>query len=316
MSEPVVKYEGRVDQCPICSEQPINASPVGKTDTIQIICPRCGEYEITHQAQVNLKTTQMTQRQRANMSSWLYENQRYRITTENLDALTILKAPSFHDRADRLLLAIEKDTEFAGQYIGKKKYWISCTWCSNEEELKETLEYLQSTQRLLPQRVISGRGAEFKITPEGWARLEQLRKINADSEQCFVAMWFDDSMNPIYDDVIAKAVRGAGYRPHRVDKREHNEKIDDEIIAQIRRSRFIVADFTGHRGGVYYEAGFAKGLGLEVIWACRKDEIEKLHFDIRQYNCIDWEADKLSDFMKRLTNRIESVLGRGTYKDS
>ncbi|MFC1886373.1 hypothetical protein ACFLZM_04890, partial [Thermodesulfobacteriota bacterium] len=77
---------------------------------------------------------------------------------------------------------------------------------------------------------------------------------------------------------------------------QFNGKIDDEIIAQIRRSRFIVADFTGHRGGVYYEAGFAKGLGLEVIWTCNKNDIDKLHFDIRQYNCIDWDwdADKLT----------------------
>jgi nucleoside 2-deoxyribosyltransferase len=154
---------------------------------------------------------------------------------------------------------------------------------------------------------------EFKVLPAGWAHLEELRKVSVNSEQCFVAMWFDEQMNKIYDEIITKAVLDAGYRPHRVDKREHNDQIDDEIIAQIRRSRFIVADFTGLRGGVYYEAGFAKGLGLEVVWTCRKDYIKDLHFDIRQYNCIVWEEDKLSDFMKRLTNRIESVLGRGKY---
>lgn len=127
-------------------------------------------------------------------------------------------------------------------------------------------------------------------------------------------MWFDDKMKQIYDEAFTKAIREAGYKPHRVDQREYNDKIDDEIIAQIRRSRFIVGDFTGHRGGVYYETGFAKGLGLEVIFTCRKDEIDKLHFDIRQYNCIDWETDHLIEFTKRLTNRIESVLGHGTYQ--
>jgi hypothetical protein len=99
-------------------------------------------------------------------------------------------------------------------------------------------------------------------------------------------------------------------KPHRVDQREHNDK----IIAQIRKSRFVVADFTGYRGGVYYEVGFAKGLGFEMIWTCRENEIENLHFDIRQYNCIGWSQDELSNFQKRLSNRIESVLGRGNYK--
>jgi len=54
-------------------------------------------------------------------------------------------------------------------------------------------------------------------------------------------------MQRIYEEVFAKAISEAGFKPHRVDQREYNDKIDDEIIVQIRRSRFIVADFTGHR---------------------------------------------------------------------
>ena len=33
----------------------------------------------------------------------------------------------------------------------------------------------------------------------------------------------------------------------------------------------MVCDLTGYRGGVYFEAGFASGLGLPVIYTCRKD---------------------------------------------
>ena len=112
------------------------------------------------------------------------------------------------------------------------------------------------------------------------------------------------------------AIRDAGYEPIRVDNVQHNRKIDDEIIALIRRSRFVVADFTAGkpeepRGGVYYEAGFAYGLGREVIYTCRRDFVEALHFDTRQYNHIVWEEDKLSDFRKNLQNRIEATIGRG-----
>jgi nucleoside 2-deoxyribosyltransferase len=97
-----------------------------------------------------------------------------------------------------------------------------------------------------------------------------------------------------------------------VDRVEHIGKIDDEIIAQIRRSRFVVADFTGHRAGVYFEAGFALGLNLPVIWSCRRDHIDELHFDIRQFNCIDWtEPAELTD---RLWKRIEAVVGPGPRK--
>ncbi len=238
MAELFVKYEGKIDQCPICSES-VSSSPVVTKDAIWIICPRCGEYQITHQAQVNVKSTRFTPRERANMSSWLYENQHHVITTQNLAALITNKAPSFHKRADMLLLALEKKTEFAGQTIEKELYWFSASWCLNDAELNEITNYLALEQRIVPE------GIGCKIAHRGWARLEELQKINADSEQCFVAMWFDDSLKPIYDNVIAKGILNAGYRPHKVDQREHNNKIDDEIIAQIRRSRFIVADFTG-----------------------------------------------------------------------
>jgi len=70
---------------------------------------------------------------------------------------------------------------------------------------------------------------------------------------------------------------------------EHINKIGDEIISQIRRSKFLIADFTGHRGGVYFEAGLAMGLGLLVFWTCRRDDLDKLHFDIRsEVQCPLW----------------------------
>ena len=126
-------------------------------------------------------------------------------------------------------------------------------------------------------------------------------------------MWFDDSMKEAYDQGIAPAIRDAGYEPVRVDQKEHVNKIDDEIVAEIRRSRFLVADFTqgrmGARGGVYYEAGFAQGLGIPVIFCCRKDRLRKVHFDTRQYNHIDWETPE--DLRKRIVQQILAVIGDG-----
>jgi hypothetical protein len=56
-------------------------------------------------------------------------------------------------------------------------------------------------------------------------------------------------------------------------KHHHLNKVDDVIVAEIRRSRFLVADFTCEpgkvRGGVYFEAGFARGLNIPIIWTCR-----------------------------------------------
>ena len=138
-----------------------------------------------------------------------------------------------------------------------------------------------------------------------------------DLAQAFVAMWFDKEMTIAYEEGIKKAVELAGYKSMRIDKKPDVNKIDDEIIAQIRRSRFLVADFThgneGARGGVYYEAGFAFGLGLPVIYTCRKDMVDKLHFDTRQYHHIVWEEP--ADLCRDLKNRIQALIGEGPKKD-
>ena len=128
-------------------------------------------------------------------------------------------------------------------------------------------------------------------------------------------MWFDESMMAVYQEGIEPAIRAAGYRPLRIDQKEHINRIDDEIIAEIRRSRFLVADFTqggeGARGGVYYEAGFAQGLGLPVVFTCRKDSLDDLHFDTNHYNHIAWSTPE--ELRDKLRNRILAApqLGEG-----
>jgi len=165
-------------------------------------------------------------------------------------------------------------------------------------------------------------GMEIALTIDGWRHLDSKRAAGTESDQAFVAMWFSEAMMEAYGAAIAPATEEAGYRPLIISNKQHNNKIDDEIIAEIRRSRFVVADFTCGttvdesgksvavpRGGVYFEAGFAKGLGLEVIWMVRQDQIADVHFDTRQYNHIVW-TDAV-DLRVKLVNRIGAVLGKG-----
>lgn len=154
---------------------------------------------------------------------------------------------------------------------------------------------------------------EFNLTVSGHAHLEELERHGADSSQAFVAMWFDDTMKNAQEKGIKRGIADAGYKPMLINEKPHINKIDDEIIAEIRRSHFVVADFTHGgdivRGSVYYEAGFAHGLGIPVIFTCRKDVLEKLHFDIRQYNYLVWETPET--LRGDLAHRISAVIGDG-----
>lgn len=302
----------KMGACPVCKTDLKQLSTNRSNEYVYVDCPRCGSYELPEILLFSelISEINISERQWANISGYIREHQNMTIFTEekfSSSMLLNLKTPSFHERADKLLLFFEKETEYAGKKLEKTEEWISRCWAMNKEELDEILLFLKDENRINSYNDFT----QIKITPDGWKHLETLKTTNPQSDQCFVAMWFDDSLNEIYDKAIAPGISDAGYTPHRVDQRDHNRKIDDEIIAQIKRSRLLLADFTKHRPGVYYEAGFAQGLNLEVIWSCRKDQMKKLHFDVRQYNCIKWTEDNLEDFRKRITNRIAATVGWG-----
>jgi nucleoside 2-deoxyribosyltransferase len=146
------------------------------------------------------------------------------------------------------------------------------------------------------------------LTSRSWEIIENLQHSAIDSKQAFVAMWFDSTMKDFYEKGIKPAVEETGYVPIRIDLQDFNEKICDEIIAEIKRSKFLIADFSGLRSGVFFEAGFAKGLGREVIFTVRDEDVEGLkeHFDTRQYNHIVYDSPE--DLRKKLYNRIGATI--------
>lgn len=160
---------------------------------------------------------------------------------------------------------------------------------------------------------------EWQLTSLGHERLDDLTSKGAETKQAFVAMWFGADVQEAYLQAIKPAIEDAGYAALRIDQKDHANKIDDEIVAEIRRSKFVVADFTcpvtivdgqqiaSPRGGVYFEAGFAQGLGIDVIWSIRRNCLDHLHFDTRQYAHIDWENH--DDLYDRLFNKIVAVIG-------
>ncbi len=159
---------------------------------------------------------------------------------------------------------------------------------------------------------VDGMFAPPNPTRKAFERYSELRNAGPMSQQAFVAMAFAPEYNDAWVSIIKPGIIAAGYLPFRVDQKEHADKIDDLIMAEIRRSKFLVADFSGQRGGVYFEAGFAHGLGRPVIWMCRDAERDQLHFDTRQYNHILYTD--VVDAEKKLRDRIVGMLGEGHYR--
>jgi nucleoside 2-deoxyribosyltransferase len=228
--------------------------------------------------------------------------ERLLVTSENYLDLQKLAPTSVMDRARALLRAIARQGPLLGRLVVlNQRTDYPFGYCTSENEIGFMLTALKE----LGWVTLGSQSFSCVLTIQGWSEVDRLAP--SESVKAFVAMWFASEMTAVYEQGIKPSIEDIGYRSVRVDGVEHVGKIDDLIIAEIRESRFVVADFTGHRGGVYFEAGFALGLGLPVIWTCRKDYIEDLHFDIRQYNCIAW--DDVSELRTRLANRIRAAIG-------
>jgi hypothetical protein len=149
------------------------------------------------------------------------------------------------------------------------------------------------------------------LTPRGWQRVDELATRRDPTRRAFLAMWFDPSMAAASDAIQTMLVQSGYEPPFRVDDPEHDAPADgvhiasvsDRIIAEIRRSRFIIADFTGQRPSVYYEAGFAEGLGIHVFSCCRADEVDKLAFDRRNLEHVLWTDPK--ELAEKLLAKID-----------
>lgn len=214
-------------------------------------------------------------------------------------------------RLDKALLNLERMSKKPGAWIDidpKRDYPIA--YAEDEEVFEFFLDSLAKDEYI--ERKPSGSVNSIRLGTKGLNRVADLQRAQAGQKplQAFVAMCFWDSLEDARKDGFKPGIEDAGYEPLIISEKDFLGDIHDEILAEIRKSRFVVADFTEHRQNVYYEAGFAEALGLPVIYTCHKDHIDKAHFDIRQRNHIVWETP--DDLRVRLRQRIEATIGRPT----
>lgn len=311
--------------CPIWGT-PASAHYLGDVDAMTVDSPRtAGSYYITGSAASLVSDCEPELK--ARLTTWLIEQRQLGVERPKIFSEIIEDPPQHalpvHVRADRLLQYVQRSIQHIASIFELRfnddtaqDYLEIQAWSESTtiDEVIYLVNYLEE-RNWLREHAHSMGVLMYIITVRGHARLAELATSMRDSSQAFVAMWFDEEMTSVRNSGIVPGIKGAGYEAMVIDQKEHVNKIDDEIIGEIRRSRFIVADFThgetGARGSVYYEAGFADGLGIPVIATCRADVVDKIHFDRRQYNHLLWEEDALDDLRLGLERRIVAVMGDG-----
>jgi hypothetical protein len=139
---------------------------------------------------------------------------------------------------------------------------------------------------------------EKKLDKDNVAKIE----LNIERNYAFIAMAIDPQ-NPDLEDVLDAIKEGAsrcGIQAERVDEAQSNERISDRILESIEKAEYVIVDLTNSRPNVFYEAGYAQGIGKIPVYIAKDGT--KLEFDLKDYPVIFFKN------MKQLKDLLESRL--------
>lgn len=211
------------------------------------------------------------------------------------------------EKQQKLLSNLSRKSEFPGHRVSLSlTHDWPLAWAVCETEFRYYIDALTERGLVENDSDMTDYGVIVSVT--GWEYLEKYSTDIGEKSQAFVAMSFSDKMKPLWENSIKPAIQDAGYMPYRTDAEPHSDRIDVKIMAEIKNSRFVVADVTEGKRGVYFEAGFALGLGLPVIWCVKKEDLAEVHFDTRQYNHIVWESEP--ELKEQLYSFICAIIGK------
>lgn len=125
-----------------------------------------------------------------------------------------------------------------------------------------------------------------------------IRPLMEQQHIVFIACAFGkEDIDLLYENEFENSISDNNLELFRVDFKEPYQTITNSIIENIKNARCLIADLTYARPSVYFEIGFALGLGIPCILTCRKDHYNnnsdnlKVHFDLQQFKISYWEVD-------------------------
>lgn len=293
--------------CWVCGQTATKNADGNRTARV-VSCHVCGNYTISDQLDASTGKLDADNRWKLKVAIRTRHEQGERVSLNSESYLDYIQNTFFSQNPIELVDILLKylflnNKEIGGEVKYSEETDYPCIRVKSAEQFHKVIQYAKQLGYI---SIPFSNGLE--LTLNGWKRLDEIKRTGIDSNKAFIAMWFDRSMTEFWEKGFKTCIIECGYEPIRIDQTNYNEGVCDEIIAQIRNARFIVADLTNNNSGVYYEAGFAHGLGKPVIFTCKKDYFDNstVHFDVRHYNIVLYEnAEELSS---KLKNRISATI--------
>lgn len=301
-------------RCCLCRRDGVQIAPASPNGP-GYDCPLCGRFHADVEFIRMTDGDELTEETRAELTAATRQanetdpavaagRKQFLLTKNNYEVTARQHRSTVPERIDKLLALLAKWSRIPGTRAdlpNELDYPLIDAHAASE--MLAYVSFLEDSKLLKVTRTQTG--VSCVLTIPGWQQAQPTLRSEIVANRCFVIMWFDDSMDSAYFDGIEPAIRECGYEARRIKEIEFNEGITDRVLAEIRQARFVIADFTGTRQNVYFEAGFAQGLGRDVIWCCNDSDKDKLHFDTRHLNHIVWTDS--ADLKQRLADRIRAT---------
>ncbi len=107
---------------------------------------------------------------------------------------------------------------------------------------------------------------------------------------------------------IQRACERVGLHAVRIDDIEHGETITDRVVAEIAACAYLIADLTHERPNVYYEIGYAHGLGKTPVLIRKRNT--RLHFDLSVHKAPEYTTH--TDLEEQLEKRLKALMDNST----
>jgi nucleoside 2-deoxyribosyltransferase len=326
-------YQEYIDKniCPVCKR---SAKIVvdDQTRNLQVDCNACGTYKITRELIDDNFVCAESVYDLSKLSSYLYyhkseENNIFLSQSQNamqkarISPQTVENwyPKTFAEKIDLILLKMSENSKYDGAPVFVDEDILFITNRSNTAEVgfkrKYYIDFLEShgfVEQL--------RGTQaYILKPKASMHIYELQKNSSASKDVFVSMAFNDGTKDTRE-AIRLGVEKAGFSSKFIDEIIHNHQIMPEMFRLIRECRFLILEISDPNYGAYYEAGYALGLGKEVIICCKEeifnkeyttDEEKKYakylkpHFDIAQKQILVW--DDYEDLKKKLSEWIKAL---------
>lgn len=277
-----------------------------KYEGVTYTCSVCGRYVLERSFHIERYSEQKDKFYK--VSSWIRENNDLfekppKITTSNFPKLLDIRDKKIKEKFDLMMRYLY---DLQDKNLNPREMIVKC-W------FKDTDEGLVFLKKGFNNQLISGNmeGRTYyhdRLTYDGLEYVENLESPNASSKNVFLAFNFETELNDIFSTYVREAVEESNLTCIIVNQNntELNKSITDEIIGKLKSSRIVIADFTNHRNSVYFEAGFAMGMKIPIIWTVQKGHDDAMSFDTRQYPHIVWENGE--DLKKQIMDRIRVIL--------